>query len=203
MYNLRSHPPTAIWKEIVNPSGERLSGMLSFGGLNKPPFPATSARRPPVCLTLYSKLSIKKDLHSRRHLSAHKSVNKNRRYNLELDFRVSLNLYPLLAILKKKKKNCWRREWLRGATAPQRGPRSRTFTRMLNTDGCQMLRVRPWPRMADFRIKLLKVPAETLTEFWVANVMLVWSCSWVHAACGRKWATGVWRMPWVLRKEIL
>lgn len=167
MYNLRSHPPTAIWKEIVNPSGERLSCMLSSGGLNKPPFPATSARRPRVCLTLYSKLSIKKDLHSRRHLSAHKSVNKNRRYNLELDFRVSLNLYPLLAILKKKKKLLKERmaERRHSATAPQRGPRSRTFTRMLNTDGCQMLRVRPWPRMADFRIKLLKVPAETLTEF--------------------------------------
>lgn len=117
MYNLRSHPPTAIWKEIVNPSGERLSCMLSSGGLNKPPFPATSARRPRVCLTLYSKLSIKKDLHSRWYLSAHKSVNKNRRYNLELDFRVSLNLYPLLAILKKKKKTA---EGENGWEAPQR-----------------------------------------------------------------------------------
>lgn len=110
MCNLRSHPPTDIWKEIVNPSGEWLSGTVSSGELNKPPFPATNVRRPQAASlsvplgnpsSASRKTGILESFSLCRHLSAHRSMNKTRQYSLQLDLRVSLSLYPLLTILKK------------------------------------------------------------------------------------------------------
>lgn len=108
-----AHPPTAVWKEIVNSSYERLDCMINSGvegwlsSLFQPPKNEEIWEVSRGCLALHfhrlenpSSAAIKicslNGFSLAQQLSAHKSMNKRQQYNLELDLRVS---NPALCLL--------------------------------------------------------------------------------------------------------